>query len=1048
MNDTHLNSELTIIRASAGSGKTRRLTLEYIKLLFQNPAKYRNILAVTFTNKATAEMKSRIFSELREFALGTDDNYSMLSEVAAFSQRTIPQVRDIARTIMRNMLHDYAHFTVSTIDHFFQGIIRALTRELNLNGGYAVQLDQTTIINQSVERFLMGLKSGSQEMQVMLDFVDAQMDDDKTWNVQHQLNKFAAQLFREHVRYNYVRSGGNLSGNQSFDEVSRTLKQLIQKFQAKVQLWSQQVAALLEKAEIQQEDLQGKSNNPLHGALKNIEARKYEELFKKVDRMLAMEEWGHPKSERKGLVDSLEPQITEFVEQLEAILKADYVLYIEAKAVYSNIFQHRLASAIMNNVTEVLADQNLFMLADAPVLLSLFTGSSDTPFIYEKIGHLYKHYMIDEFQDTSQLQWDNFRPLIEEALAHDNHGNFIVGDVKQAIYRWRNGDWSLLHKEVAKQIGLVNEDNLTTNWRSSANVVAFNNAFFVGLRALIADLVEEEYAPEILEMYKDVVQELPDHKKDINDGYVYVEGVDGSNADTFTENALDAMVKQVDRLQKEHGQQDVCVLVRKNDEVSLVGTRLIEEGYAIVSSGSLSLGGSKMLQLIITVFRYLYDPAPIYLKTIAYLNNKTENNSQLHSFFTSDTEHYLPDAFLENIDQLAALSPLSAITEIVHLFGLDDPEKRQNVFLGRFYNEVKKVVTEKGGSIGEVLKWWSEEGKDLSIEVTHTAPDGIRILTLHKSKGLQFKNVIIPFAHWQKNTKIDTLWLQGNAFSIPVLHGGFYPAELSSKHSVCPVLSKYFEDEVFAMIVDQVNMLYVANTRAVDNLFIIYSNVAKGKNDVSKWIKTMMEDHSENGLASMGTFPHESVFELGTLRKVSAPEVPEVKIPQINLFGKAQVKIRSNISRNNEEDHVKGLMAVRGTMLHHIFEQIITSADIEKAVDAQLNGGMLAANEATELKAEIHHLLKQETVCDWFANDVKVLTEAEIVVPGYRNRRPDRVVINDNQITIIDYKFGVPDYDRHTKQVRSYMKLFSQMGYRNIFGYVWYPQRQEVTKVD
>jgi ATP-dependent exoDNAse (exonuclease V) beta subunit len=415
--------------------------------------------------------------------------------------------------------------------------------------------------------------------------------------------------------------------------------------------------------------------------------------------------------------------------------------------------------------------------------------------------------------------------------------------------------------------------------------------------------------------------------------------------------------------------------------------------------------------------------------------------------FTSDTEHHLPGGFLNNVDQLAALSPLSAITEIVRLFGLDDPEKRQNVFLGRFYNEVKKVVTEKGGSIGEVLKWWDEEGKNLNIEVTHTAPDGIRILTLHKSKGLQFKNVIIPFAHWQKGSKIDTLWLPGEAFSIPALHGGFYPAELSGKHSVCPVLSKYFEDEVFAMIVDQVNMLYVANTRAVDNLFIIYSNEVKGKNDVSKWIKTLMEDRSEVGLAAMGTFPREGVFELGTLRKVSAPVVPETKSPEINLFGNAQVKIRSNIARYGNEDQMKGLMAVRGTMLHRIFEQIITAADVDKAVDSQLGGGMLTTDEAEELKAEIRHLLKQEPVSTWFANDVKVFTEAEIVVPGYHNRRPDRVVTQDNQTAIIDYKFGAPDHARHTKQVQSYMKLFSQMGYPNISGYVWYPLRQEVVEV-
>lgn len=1041
MQKNNSNTGLTIIKASAGSGKTHKLTYEYLKMVVSRPSVFKHILAVTFTNKATAEMKSRIISELQKLASG-NQNSNMLEPLAADTQLSREEIQTRAKKLAGTLLHEYAHFSMSTIDHFFQSIIRALTRELSLSGGYNIQIDETAIIEEAVEKFLKDLRKNSEYMQVMLDFIDAQMSDEKSWNVQRQLVAFARELFREHVRYYYVKNNGSLTGKVTSAQIIQKLNTIIGDFKKKINLWAKELNQFIEKHELAPEDFKGKTRNPLHSVLSKIEKRAYADLPDKLEKLQGLDQWGHPDSENGAFVNSLGTFFDQKTEELEKLITNDFNKYLEAIALYKNIFQHSLATGLMDKVSEVLTEQNFFLLADAPVLLGLFTHGNDTPFVYEKTGHRYRHFMIDEFQDTSALQWENFRPLIEESLASGNRGNFIVGDVKQAIYRWRNGDWSLLHKKVAQQIKDTQTVTLQNNWRSRENIVAFNNVFFRETIETVSLSQEEHYAHELKAMYADVEQTIPENvKENRKGGYIHIESVEGGTVNEFRQEALERVKMQIEKLKLEHNQDDICVLVRRNHELKEVASFLINEtNFNIISSGSLSMGSSQLAQTIITAFRFITDPQDLYLKTIAYLCRNKHESTDLHDIFTNKHGKHVPEAFLNRTKELSNLSALDLIGEIVETLDLKNRFPNQDVFLSRLYNEIKKLIFDKGSNLPAVIDWWDTEGINLSIEMPDTASDHIRIMTIHKSKGLQFSHVLLPFAQWYPGAQLDLLWLLGDAFSLEELQGGLFPAKLSKSHTANPNLKQFHDAESFAMLVDQINMLYVANTRAKDGLYMFYQQKPKNKSDVSAWIKSWIENESYSELKAETHFVAENILAIGS-PAISKPQATKTKQHlEITVHKSRYIAIKSNIGSILQTPGQTRLeQREKGSMLHRLFEQILTPSDIQSAVNKLVYNGQINKDDAEKLADQIKKWIDTPEVEEWFSPRAKILTESDIILPRQESKRPDRVVMYPEKTIIIDYKFGQELSSKHKKQVREYGNLFNEMGYKNVSGFVWYP---------
>jgi ATP-dependent helicase/nuclease subunit A len=1042
------NIGLTIIKASAGSGKTHRLTLEYLKLVLSNPQKFINILAVTFTNKATAEMKSRIIKELQIIAT-TPDKSNMFTELAKELKIKPETLTQIAKDLVKSILHQYTYFNVSTIDHFFQNIIRNLTKELGLNGGFRIQLDQNEIIETAVDSFLHELSQNKDQMKIMLEYIDSQMDDEKSWNVNWHLVNFTKQLFREQVRYFFIKNNGSINGTSSTQEIKSVLAQTIKSFEKTANNWVATYDSLIEKANLQPEDFAGKSRNPLLSAKNKIQKKKYTELEAVLVKISKQDRWSHKDSNNCNLVDSLAPQFDLFYEELKGLYENQLPNYLEAIALQKHIFQHALASGLMTKVSQTLAEQNLFMLADAPVLLNLFTDGDDTPFIYEKSGRVFMHFMIDEFQDTSALQWENFKPLLKESLALGNIGNFIVGDVKQAIYRWRNGDWTLLHKKVKAQIQQSITETLNQNWRSKENIIQFNNVFFQELISTIGNGLQEKYKEELKEIYKDAHQNIPEQiASKQKGGYVCIKGIDVKKREEFIEQSLIELKAQISELKEEHNANDICILVRKNDELTAVSEYLINEtNYEVISSGSLTLGSSNLLQIIIACIKYLNTPHDLYTKTIAFLLYQAKNsNTDLHQLFHIENNSLLPVNFDETIENLKQKSGLEIIEGVINAFDLHTIFPNQEIFITHFYNEVKKLIFEKGSNLETILEWWESKGEGTNIELSDANPSGIKVMTIHKSKGLQFQNVLLPFAQWSTPNKQDTLWLPGDTFSFPETNGGIFPVELNKSHLLCKHLSHFYEEENFASLIDIINVLYVATTRAIDSLHINYQRKLNSKNDISNYIEEIVYNQSE--LNNLLVKKEESTFELGVIKKYVNEQQKDSS--QINiLFARAE-KIAVKTTKQNifNPGIHENYAAEMGSLWHKIFERIIVQDDIHESVKKQEDLGNINETQSEIIIKQIEAWIANPEISRWFSHESKVLNEIDIIVPKSTTRRPDRVVIHENGTDIIDYKFGHKESNQYFKQVNEYCELFKEMGYQNVNGYIWYPIINKVIKTN
>lgn len=1046
--DYNGNNGLIIIKASAGSGKTHRLTLEYLKLVLSDPQKFKNILAVTFTNKATAEMKSRIIEELQTIALEPAKS-NMIEELSNELKTSTDNIVKIAKNLVKSILHQYAFFNVSTIDHFFQNIIRNLTKELGLNGGFRIQLDQSEIIEVAVDAFLQDLSHNKGQMKIILEYIDSQMDDEKSWNINRHLINFTKQLFREQVRYFFIKNNGSINGNASTESIVKIIKGTIYKFEENANSWVRAYDSIIEKANLQPEDFAGKSRNPLLSAKKKIQQKKFNDLITNLNKVSTQDRWSHKDSNNANLVDSLAPHFDTLYEELLDLYQNQLPKYIEAITIQKHIFQHALASGLMKKVSDVLAEQNLFMLADAPVLLNLFTDEDDAPFIYEKSGRVFRHFMIDEFQDTSALQWENFKPLLKESLAVGNRGNFIVGDVKQAIYRWRNGDWTLLHKKVRQQIQQAVTETLNQNWRSKENIIQFNNIFFQEIISNIGNNLPYEYRNELNEIYNDAIQKVPEQLKSKRlGGYVFIKGIDENKREEFIQASLVELKKQIVSLKEKHKASDICILVRKNDELTAVSEYLINEtNYEIISSGSLTLGNSNLLQIIITCIRHLNTPHELYIKTLSFLLNQTNNKvADLHQLFHKEKNTYIPDNFEEIIRALNQKSGLEIIEDIINAFDLNTIFPNQEIFVARFYNEVKQLIFEKGSNLETILDWWESKGENTNIELSEASSSGIKVMTVHKSKGLQFQNVIIPFAQWAVPNKQDTLWLPGDDFTFNETHGGLFPVELNKSHLICENLSHYYEQENFASLVDIINVLYVAVTRAVDSLHIIYHRNPHSKNDISKYIEEIVHNQSE--LSDILSQTDESTFELGemtNLTHIIPKETPQIKIsfPRESHIAVKQTK-QSIFNPSTYENYA----AEMGSLWHKIFERIIVKEDIHKAVNKQLDFGNINKTQAEIIISQIKTWLHNPKVAQWFDSNSKILNEVDIIIPQKSARRPDRVVIHKNGTDVIDYKFGQLESAHYLKQVQEYCQLFKNMGYKNVNGYIWYPVLNKIININ
>ena len=1088
-----MEKALTVYKASAGSGKTFTLASEYITLVVKNPQDYKKILAVTFTNKATQEMKTRILSQLYGIAHKLPDSQAYYEQVlrkTGFPELTI---RENAAEALSLLTHHYNEFRVQTIDAFFQSVLRNLARELNLTANLRIDLNDEQVEAQAVDELINSLEEGEEVLTWIRDYIDKNIEDDKGWNVIGQIKDFGKNIFKDFYKDHKAELDSRFREESFFDDFITDLRKIRKESPKKVK---EQAGKLLQKISDAGVDI-GYFVKGLCGYItKQFENEPTDDgpsanVLKCLD---SPDNWllkKCPAGEKERISALISESWYDDLLLLEQYRKECWKEYQSSNLTLKHLSQLRLLHAISEAVDEINKDTNRFMLSNTQSLLSTLMKDTDTPFVFEKMGAYLKHIMIDEFQDTSTIQWTNFRKLLDNCMAQIESHNLIVGDVKQSIYRWRQGDWKLLnnieHDFSEVQIKI---EPLETNYRSEENIIRFNNAFFT--QAVIQTVKELESddikgASQLIEAYKEIEQKP---RKDDGKGSVHIKlfPYDKKAVSEYNENVLNELVSNIRELLKRgYKQKDIAILVRSKGVIQDIADKFQGEfgtDVSIVSDEAFQLDASLAVNVIIAALRLLTHPddkltegklVKLYQQQV--IQTDRDNNALFVDEGERELKSFLPSGYIDKFDFLLRLSLVDLVDEIYSLFNLGSLEG-QSAYVCTFYDTLNEYLRDHPADIDDFIEEWEDSLSSNTIQSDEV--DGIRLITIHKSKGLEYDNVLIPFCDWGlEKTVGNTIWCPGDNKEKPYGDLPLIPIDFSKK-MIGTVFEDDYKEEHLQNTVDNMNLLYVAFTRAGKNLFITGKKASKSTftklqngntaTDRSQIIQLVI-DNLANELPEAtvdDAGDKEAIsFDFGTLLdceqhvdKEMSTENPFELTPKthklkIETFPHPVSFRQSNKSHDfiNGEDFdpsdANRYIKV-GNILHQLFSTILTEADIEPRLKELEQEGVIYNDEVTsrELQNKIANALMNEKVKDWFSSRWKLFNECTILdydkeSGDIHEHRPDRVMTDGKEIIVVDFKFGKPRKEYH-EQVQRYMSLLMRMGYEKVSGYIWYVVRNEI----
>ena len=1084
-----MEQALTVYKASAGSGKTFTLASEYITLVVKNPQDYRNILAVTFTNKATQEMKTRILSQLYGIAHSLPDSEAYYEQVrmkTGFSEQTI---RENAAKALSLLTHHYNEFRVQTIDAFFQSVLRNLARELNLTANLRVDLNDEQVEAQAVDELINSLEEGEEVLNWIRDYIDKNIEDDKGWNVISQIKDFGKNIFKDFYKDHKTELDNRFSDESFFNDFITDLRERRTRILNRLNEHAKQMYKNIRDANLDNPNLFNRGANGLlshiikltKGTPSNDATPQYiQSCIDSADKWPASK---CPAKERAAIIELASASLCSDLKILNDYRIKDWREYQSCNLTLKHLSQLRLLHAISEAVDEINKDTNRFMLSNTQSLLCTLMKDSDTPFVFEKMGAYLKHIMIDEFQDTSTIQWNNFRKLLDNCMAQVDSHNLIVGDVKQSIYRWRQGDWKLLnnieHEFTKEQIKI---EPLDTNYRSEENIIRFNNAFFKqAVLQTVKELESEgiEGATELVEAYKEIEQKP---RKDNGKGCVRIKlfRYDSKNASDYKQKILNELIENIRQLLDQgYKQKDIAILARSKTVIPDIvdSFQNIDINVSLVSDEAFRLDASLAVNVIIEALRLLTHPHDKLTESKLvklYQQQVIKTGKDINDLFvgenSTELKSFLPSGYIDKFESLSRLSLIDLVDEIYSLFSLDSLEG-QSAYVCTFYDTLNEYLRDHPADIDDFIEEWEDTLSSNTIQSDEV--DGIRLITIHKSKGLEYDNVLIPFCDWElEKTNGITIWCSGDDKEKPYGELPLIPVDYSSK-MLGTVFEDDYKEEHLQNTVDNMNLLYVAFTRAGKNLFITgkkYKERTSGKCERSHIIQYIIEelakelpgaiidDAGENGPIS---------FELGTLstceervEKGKATENPFELSPKTH-----KLKIEtfphpvSFRQSNKSHDFIKGedidpsdarRYIKVGNVLHQLFSTILTEADIEPRLKELEQAGIIYNDDITsrELQNKISCALSNEKVKNWFSPRWKLFNECTILdydkeTGDVYEHRPDRVMTDGKEMIVVDFKFGKPR-DEYHEQVQRYMRLLMRMGYKQVSGYIWYVLRNEI----
>ncbi|MES2651398.1 MAG: UvrD-helicase domain-containing protein [Bacteroidota bacterium] len=1081
---------LKILQASAGSGKTFSLAAHYLTLLFSGENKYREILAVTFTNKATEEMKSRILEVLLGFAMGDESkkigDYRMLV-LAAHPALNAETLKLQADKIYRKILHDYSRFSVSTIDGFVQKVIRGFAFELGLNADYTLEMNYDKVKDELVQKLDESLNHNQHLLQWIIDLALERINDKKSWDYKRELVSLIGEVFKD--SYEVFETAVNALGLENLDQLFknyiRITKEEITNFESQFIEQGKQALQRFESYNIDTGCFKGGSKSWICklGVLQNLDYDRAAKIFALID---DPEAWFKPDKAEMMLYDELNP----ILKNLEAFYSEKRTTYSLAIAFNKNLYYLRLMQEVAVLLSDYRNENGNLLISDAQKLITGITNPKDKngneikddnpSFIWEKVGNKYRNFLFDEFQDTSVNQWKSFRSILSNAIAsssskHTDH--LIVGDTKQSIYRWRNGDWKILHQQAKDEIGdeHVLDEHLEENYRSTENIITFNNYLHKSIPFLVQSQLTDQVTEKSDELlywwnengYDDVVTSIYAKAKQNVSPFTKAGGTikikrfgkadAGEEVERFSETAyreiaLIDVIAEIKALKSNKGYQakDIAILVRSNFEAMLCVTRLMEENIAVLSGEALMVANNGAVQLIINTLKVLVG---IDSQTALYKANCLALYNRLHRREIASVSYLgltgksltnlstlLPQELCKNWQNWVQLPLVELVENLIDAYEIASL-KEHIPYLLAFRDLIANATRTGEKGIVTFLSWWDEDGIKKSLPSPEET-NAVQIITIHKSKGLAFRAVFVPFCNWDLKTKANSIfWVSAADTMYKEL--GDIPLKFTDDLSNSVVAKAYYK-EVLDSNLDALNMLYVATTRSKDYLYL-----------------SVMEKKDPSNITSIGDAVAQAIAQLepnfdtsNTYEIIEDVFVAE-QAGENNGFELQSYPTTNRLSElyvSSQEKHLKHVLNIEqsgrmGSIKHEILANATNELEVEKCLTEMHLNGVISAEEITELKDGVMSVLNHPELKTIFEHATENIIEKNIIDANGKLHRPDRILIDANGVTILDYKFTLEQSDKHIEQLLNYKTLLVQMGFEKVRSYLFYAITQELKLV-
>lgn len=1099
-----MNKQFQIFRSSAGSGKTYQLALEYLKLALRYPEHYRKLLAVTFTNKATNEMKARIIEYLSKVSQGQagSEMVSDLCESLGFNE---VQLKEKAGLTLQAILHGYSYFSVSTIDSFFQKVVSSFAKDLGIQGGYTLEFELKAVLEEVIDQLFLDLEENVLLKNWLVEFTESKIEENKSWDVRYDIRKLAGQIYHEGFYNFYDELSTKIKDIGLLSDVLKKIKKTRARYNKTMQGYGEKGMDFIDSSDLAVTDFFQGNTGPAGWfvKLKNEKPFKFDNSY--IQNARDNSEGWYTKSSKniekiQGLLqDGLMDVFNEATEFFEVNFREQNSL-VEVQKFYYNL---GIFSNLIEKLKNFREENEVILISDLAHLLKTIVGENDAPFVYEKVGSFYNHFLIDEFQDTSGFQWNNFQPLITNSLSQ-GYKDMLVGDVKQSIYRWRGGDWEILQEQVAKDIGeeFISNIVLDKNWRSSKNIIYFNNTLF----SLLPELFKDKYIGEVDKLkahdyfdqigplsekfqlaYHDVIQKIPSIREPLREGMVQIKFLESEELDgemiKWKEKVLPELIPIITSLLDKGFQlKDISILVRNKMEGRIIAKYVLgyendtreESKYHldVISSDSLFLKASLAVNVVINFIRIVlnYDnqiaKSNLYyhLNLLIPLQNRLPYNILFMSTLDEGGEIYLNKEILDLeghilYEKYSTLPLTDLVEEIMLFFDLKQYHLEKAYLLG-LQNVILEYLQTFNNDLHSFLNWWDQEGNKKSIKPSQDQ-NAINILTIHQAKGLEFKNVIIPYCSWEidHSSNIDDfIWVKSDLAALKDIP--YYPVKYSQNLAKTNFILDYFNEKSHAYL-DNLNLLYVAFTRAVEGLFVFAELPPKDNNlkNVGDLLLTALadgkipkvpDDTKEIIPLQKNWDDDEKKFQIGILSdpndiQSSSNSYSLVDYDIIKWYQHISIRRQADILAKDSDDSI-GEKINYGILLHDVLSKIKYKSHLQNVLEKEVKAGSITIQDQKKLEATFISLWESPRISNWFTEEWQVKTEVPILPKNEQVSRVDRVMIKGDSCIVLDYKTG-SKRGSDLKQVKKYKSLLTEMGYKDVEGYILYLETRELIEV-